>query len=124
MYNSKQDIIDVNISQEDKTWAIVAHALVLVGSAVAFGQIIGPLVIWLIKKDESPFVGHHGKESLNFAISLLIYSLICIPFIFAVVGVFMLIALGIFTLIVTIIAIVKTADGKYYEYPFCIRLIK
>ena len=115
MYNSDQDIVDVNLSQEEKTWAIIAHALVLVGSAVAFGQIIGPLVIWLIKKDESPFVAQHAKESLNFSLSILIYSLICVPLIFVFIGIFLLFALGLFTLIVTILAIVRTADGQYYD---------
>ena len=123
MYDSNTNIIDTNVSQEDKMLAIIAHALVLVGPAVAFGQIIGPLVIWLIKKDESEFIADHAKEALNFAISLMIYTVVCIILTFVFIGFVLLIALGIFTLIVTIISIIKTSEGKYYRYPFCIRLV-
>jgi uncharacterized Tic20 family protein len=69
-------------------------------------------------------VGEHAKEALNFGISMFIYCIICIPLIFLIIGIFLLIAIGIGSLILYIIAAVKAADDVLYRYPFTIRFIK
>lgn len=91
---------------------------------VPFGNIVGPLVVWLIKKDTMPLVDKNGKESLNFQITMSIATLICIPLVFIIIGIFLIIALSIFNLVVVIIATVKTNNGEDYKYPFSFKFFK
>lgn len=95
---------------------------------------IGPLILWLIKKDESRFIDHHGKEALNFAISLLIYST-CLVALFIVVGVLTLgigflvlmplfFAFGVAVWIFEILACVQAYQGSWYHFPLTIRFIR
>jgi hypothetical protein len=111
-------------SSDEKTWAALCHASALSGFLIPFGNIIGPLVIWLVKKSTMPLVDDQGKESLNFQISVLIYAAISAVLIFVVIGFVLLIAVGIFALVMTIIAAVKASGGDRYRYPLCIRFIK
>ncbi len=83
-----------------------------------------PLILWLIKKDESPFVDNQGKESLNFQISISIYCLVSAILILIVVGIFLLIALGILDVVFVIIASIKANSGEKYRYPLTLRLVK
>ncbi len=82
------------------------------------------MIIYLIKKDESPYVRKHAVESLNFQISVVIYGIGAAILVFLIIGIFLLIALGILAVILAIIATVKASEGKFYQYPFTIRLIK
>lgn len=111
-------------TKDERTWALFCHLSSLAGFVVPFGNIIGPLVIWLIKKDALPFVDDQGREALNFQISITIYVLASILLIFVVVGIPLLIVVGFFALIMTVIAAIKASDGVKYRYPLCIRLIK
>jgi len=105
-------------SQPDsKTLALLAHLLAI------FTGFIGPLVIWLVKKDTDPFVAEHGKEALNFQISVLIYVLVSVFLLFIIIGIFTLLAVVIFDLVVTIIATIAAGEGRGYRYPLCLRLI-
>ena len=113
-----------NISQDAKMWAMFAHISAVAGFIIPFGNIIAPLLIWILKKDEFPFVDDQGKESLNFQISITIYVLISIILIFVLIGIPILIILGLFALIMVIIAAINSYDGKAYRYPLTIRLIK
>lgn len=90
---------------------------------IPFGNIIGPLVIWLIKRDEFSLVDDQGKESLNFQISATIYAIVSAILILVIVGIFLLIALAIFWLVVVIIASVKANQGERFRYPLAIRFI-
>ena len=103
---------------------MLAHLLVFSGYLIPLGNIIGPLVIFLIKKDESNYIRHHATEALNFQISVLIYLIISGILCFILIGIPLLIALVIIDLIYTIIATVKASNGKLYRYPICIRLVK
>ncbi len=108
---------------DERLWGMLCHLLALAGYAIPLGNVIGPLVIWLIKKDEMPFVDDQGKESLNFQISIVIYFLISIVLSIIIIGVFLAIAVAIFALVMIIIAAVKAQQGEYYRYPLTIRLI-
>jgi uncharacterized Tic20 family protein len=88
------------------------------------GQIIGPLIVWLLKKDEYPLVDDQGKEVLNFQISVTIYGLVCIPLCCFVIGFVLLGAVLVFSIVMTIIGGVKANGGVAYRYPLCIRFIK
>ncbi|WP_312472616.1 DUF4870 domain-containing protein [Neobacillus sp.] len=89
-----------------------------------FFPVIAPLIIWLIKKDESSYIDYHGKEYFNFAISYFIYSIIASILVIVIIGIFLLWALGIAVLIFTIIAAVKAYEGNEYRFPLIFRLIK
>ena len=103
--------------KQEKTWAMLCH----LGGLLGF---IPPLVIWLIKKDESSLIDDSGKEALNFQISIAIYCAIAFLLVFILIGIPLLFALQIFNLVMVIIAAIKANDGERYRYPLCIRFIK
>lgn len=111
--------------KDARTWAMLCH---LGGLGVyvvpTIGHLLAPLIIWLIKKDESPLVDDQGKESLNFQISITIYALVALVLTLIIIGFFLLFAVGIFDLVMVIIAAVKANSGEKYRYPLCIRFIK
>ena len=110
-------------SSEEKNWALVCH-LAALAFFLPFGSIVGPLIIWLIKKDEYPLVEDQGKEALNFQISMFIYKILCIPLVFIVIGIPILIALVLINLILVIIAAVHAGRGERYRYPLAIKFIR
>ncbi len=118
--------------RDARTWTVLCHASALVGFFVpAVGHIIGPLVIWLLKRDQFPEVDEHGKESINFQLSMLIYAvalgIICGLLIFVLVGFLLLPLFGLIHLldvVLVIVASIQANDGKLYRYPMTIRLIK
>ncbi|MBN2514243.1 MAG: DUF4870 domain-containing protein [Sedimentisphaerales bacterium] len=107
-----------DISNDAKNLGMLCHLLGL------FTSFVGPLVIWLIKKDTMPYVDYHGKESLNFQITLAIaYFVAGLSFLCAI-GVVLVPVLGLLHLIFCIIASIAASKGEYYKYPFCMRLVK
>jgi len=111
-------------TRDQNMWAMLCHLSALAGFIIPFGNIIGPLVIWMIKKDVYPLVDDQGKEALNFQISMTIYYVVAGILILILIGIPLLIGLALFSLVVTIIAMVKASDGVAYRYPLTIRLIK
>ena len=107
-------------TSDERTFAILSHILAIVPGIGIFG----PLVIWLIKKDESPFVEANAKESLNFQLTIIIGYIIGCILLVVVIGAFLLAVLGLLNLILVIVASVKTSENKIYRYPFNLRLIK
>lgn len=113
------------VSKDEQNWAMGCHLAALSGFIIPFGNIVGPLVIWLIKRAEMPQVEAHGKESLNFQITVTIAVMLCIPLMFVLIGIPLLFLIGIGALILTIMAAVKVSNGDYsYRYPLTIRLLK
>jgi len=104
-------------TQDERTWALLAHALSLVGSFVA------PLVIWLVKKEESRFVADHALESLNFQITVGIAGFIAAA-LTCVGGFFLLPVIAVYALVMVILATLKASEGKSYQYPLTLRLVK
>jgi len=88
------------------------------------GHLLGPFIIWLLKKNEYPFVDQQGKEALNFQISMTIYAILASILIFVLIGIFLLAILAIVDVILVIIASIKASNGESYQYPFTIRFIK
>lgn len=121
LYNNAYNYVP---SKEERTYGMLCHLLALSTFIVPFGSILGPLVIWLIKKDQSPYVDAQGKESLNFQISIAIYAIVSSILILILVGGILLIAIGIFWLVYVIIASTKANDGIVYRYPLTIRFFK
>jgi len=103
---------------DSRAWAVAAHLLPWVGLGF-----LGPLIIWLIKRDESPFVEEHAREALNFQISWLIYIVVSVILIIVFIGILLVIGFAIFGSVVMIIAAVKAANGAQYRYPLTIRFV-
>ncbi len=113
------------VSKQDRTWGMLCHLLALAGYiGVPFGHIIGPLVMWLVKRQDSSFVDDQGKEALNFQISMTIYGIVSAILIFVIVGIFLAIAVAIIDFIFIIVASVRANSGERYRYPLTIRFIK
>lgn len=102
-------------TSDEKTMALLSHVLAFVF------PILAPLIIFLIKKDESKFVAEHAKESLNFQITLII---VVFALFISIIGIFLLWIVAIVPVVLIILATVKASEGKMYKYPFCLRLIK
>ena len=113
------------VSKDEQNWAMGCHLAALSGFVIPFGNIVGPLVVWLIKRGEMPMVDQHGKESLNFQITATIAALICIPLIplFCIGGLLGL-AVQIVRIIFSIIGTIESNKGNAYRYPLTFRMIK
>jgi uncharacterized protein len=123
MYDEPYDL-DVP-TRDERMWAMLCHLSALLGfTVIPFGHILGPLVIWLMKRDESRYLDYHGKEALNFQTSMTIYIIVAAILMFAVIGLLILPVLYVAGFILTIVAAIKANDGAYYRYPLTIRLLK
>ena len=108
-----------------RQWAMLCHyAAFFWVLAPLIGNVIGPLVVWQLKKDLHPFVDEQGKEALNFQITVAIASAICYLLMFVLIGFALLALVLIGALVLTIIAGIKANEGVAYRYPFTWRLIK
>lgn len=111
------------ISKDERTFGMLCHLLALAGLIIPFGSIIGPLVMWLVKREGMPFVDDQGKESLNFQITVAIAGIVCFILSFIGIGILLLVALGVFWFIMIILATIKANEGQRYRYPFAIRFL-
>jgi len=108
-----------------RMWGMLCHLSALLGLlGIPFGNVLGPLVVWLIKKNEIPYVDVQRKAALNFQISMTMYIVIALVLCFFCVGILLLIPLVLADIILTILAAVKANDGKPYQYPLAIPFIK
>ena len=120
-----EDMNEVRVlSESERNWAMFCHLSTFSSLIIPFGGIIGPLICWSSKKHESVFVDQNGKASLNFQLSMLLYTIICIPLMFIIIGFVLLAALLIVELVCVILASIKAAQGEDYKYPICIPFIQ
>jgi uncharacterized Tic20 family protein len=115
------------IDKDARMWAMFCHLgglAMFIPVLPVIGNVIAPLIIWQIKKDNYPFVNEQGKEALNFQISMLIYGLVSGLLCFACIGIVLLPAVVIVDVVFLLIAAVKANDGHHYRYPLTIRFIK
>ena len=112
-------------SRDVRTWNVLCHATALAGFFVPWaGHILGPLIVWLAKRNDSPEIDENGKESLNFQISMLIYNVIAGVLCLILIGFVILAILHLLNLVLVIVASIQASEGKLYRYPVTIRLIK
>ncbi|MBU3665503.1 MAG: DUF4870 domain-containing protein [Chthoniobacterales bacterium] len=112
-------------TREDQSWAIALHLSGFAGFLVpSLGQILAPLVIWLIKRPESPYLDRIGKEVLNFQISYTIYGAVAFALCWLCIGFLVLPVVVILWIVYMIMAAVKTSNGQDYQYPFTIRFLQ
>lgn len=100
------------------------HLAAFAGFFVPFGGVIGPLVIWLSKRDESTWINENGKTSLNFQLSMLLYMVLIAPLCLILIGIPLLIILGILKVVFVIIASVRASKGEEFKYPLAIPFIQ
>ncbi|MCF5802395.1 DUF4870 domain-containing protein [Pseudomonas tremae] len=110
--------------QSARQWAMFCHLAAFAGLMFPFGNLLGPLIIWQLKKDSDPFIDAQGKEALNFQITVAIAATISMLLVLLVIGFALLTLVGVGASVLAIIAGVKANDGVDYRYPFTWRLIK
>ena len=111
-------------STSERDLGALTHLLSFAGFAIPFGSIVGPLVVWLMKKDESEFLDQTGRAVLNFQISYVIWSFAAFLLCFLLIGFPMLFILPMLNVIFTIIGAVKARDGIVWNYPMTIQFLK
>lgn len=111
-------------SPDEKTWGLFAHISALAGFVIPLGNVFGPLIVWLIKKDQMPFVNDQGKESLNFQIMVTLALAVSIALWCVVVGFFITPIIAIGAIVFEIIGAVQAQKGIAYRYPINIRIIR
>jgi uncharacterized protein len=111
-------------SAEERNWGAGCHLAALTGLATGIGFVLGPLIVWLYKKDESGFVSDQGKEALNFQLTMLLAAIASCFFVLVGIGILFLIVLAILNFVCIIMGAIKASEGVTYRYPFNLRLIK
>ncbi len=112
------------VSQDDRNLGMLCHLIALVGLLIPFGNILGPLVIWLVKKDQSSFVDVEGKEALNFNITVAIAGFVSFLLMAVAIGFVLIFIVAIFWIVMAIVAASKASSGEHYRYPLTIRLVQ
>jgi uncharacterized Tic20 family protein len=124
----EQGQVSAEVNKEACMWAMFCHLAglgwLLWWIMPLIGGVIGPLVLWQIKKDKYPFVDEQGKEALNFQISMLLYCIVAGVLCFACIGFVLLVIVGVADTLFAIIASIKAGNGQHYRYPLTIRFIK
>jgi uncharacterized Tic20 family protein len=112
------------VDKETRNWAMLAHLSSLLGYVgVPLATVLGPLIVWLMKKDQHPFIDEHGKESLNFQLSMLIYLIVSGLSAFICIGFVLFPVVYIAGIVFVIIAAIKSSNGESYRYPLTIRFV-
>jgi uncharacterized Tic20 family protein len=112
------------LSETERNWSMLCHLASFAGFFFPFGGIIGPLICWLTRRDESSWVNINGRASLNFQLSMLLYMVLAIPLCFIIIGIPIIIALGTLKIVCVIIASVKAPKGELFRYPLVIPFIQ
>ena len=112
------------VDQEVRNTAVAAHLSTFAGLVVPFGSVIGPLAVWLTRRDRDPFIDHAGREALNFGISIAIYGSLMLVAALMLVGIPLLIVGVIAWVVLASLAAAKVSQGQAYRYPLTMRLIR
>ncbi len=112
-------------TENERTWGMLAHLSALVGLVFPLvGNILGPLVVWLTKREQSAFIGTHAKEALNFNITVTLAGVVCGFLALIFIGFLLGTALFIAWLVMTLVAAIRASEGVLYHYPLSLRLVK
>jgi uncharacterized Tic20 family protein len=116
-----------SINKEERTWAMIAHLSAFAYYVSGVGHIVGPLIVWMAKRDTCPFVADQAKEALNFQITVTIIGIaaviMCFTVILAIIGIPILIVLHLYQIVCMIVAAIKANDGVAFRYPLTLRLV-
>lgn len=111
-------------TQSERDWAMFCHLSAFAGYFFPFGGIVGPVICWISRKEESEWVNINGKASLNFQISMLLYTVLLIPLCFIIVGIPLLFALLVLEFVCIILASTRSAKGEFFKYPLSIPFLQ
>jgi uncharacterized Tic20 family protein len=112
-------------SEEARKWGMIVHLSALVGLlGNGIGFLLGPLAVWLMKREEDPFIDANGKEAVNFQITMMIAAVVSGFLILILVGFVLLFIVAIMAIVFPILAGLKAKEGEVYRYPMTIRFIK
>jgi len=114
----------IELSESERNWAMLCHLSAFAGFFFPFGSIIGPLICWLSRKDESVWVDRNGKASMNFEMSILLYTVLAAPLCLIIIGIPIIITLIVLKVICIIIASIKASKGEDFRYPLSIPFIQ
>jgi hypothetical protein len=112
------------VDQEVRNTAVAAHLSTFAGLVVPFGSVIGPLAVWLSRRDRDPFIDQAGREALNFGISIAVYGLVALVAALMLVGIPLLIVGVMAWVVLASLAAVKASQGQAYRYPLTMRLVR
>lgn len=112
------------LTKDDRTWGTICHLAGLAGLVVPLGNVIGPLVVWRLKREDSAFVDDQGREAVNFHITVLILLVLCVPLVLVIIGFVLAGVIGIYALVMTAVAAIRANEGVRYRYPLTLRLIQ
>jgi uncharacterized protein len=112
------------LSDIERNWAMFCHLSAFAGFFFPFGGVLGPLVCWLSKRDESGWVNINGRNALNFQLSMLLYMVLAFPLCFIIVGIPIVAFLATLKIVCIIIASVKASKGELFKYPIVIPFIQ
>jgi uncharacterized Tic20 family protein len=120
-----EDTTKPSVDRQAQIWGMACHLSALVAmTGLPLGHIFGPLIVWLIKKKTHHFIYEQGKESLNFQLSMTLYTLVIAPLIYIKIGMVLIFVLVVINFILVIIASLRAYQGEIFQYPFKIRFIK
>ena len=111
-------------TESERNWAMLCHLSAFAGFFFPFGGIIGPMIFWLSRKDDSAWININGKAAMNFNLSMLLYIVLTIPLLIILVGIPIIIALGILKIVCVTIASIKAARGEIFKYPLSIPFVQ
>jgi uncharacterized Tic20 family protein len=111
-------------NQSDRNTATLLHLMGFLGLVFPLGNVVGPVILWLVKKDESPLIDKEGKKAINFQITMSIAMIISTLLIFIVVGLIFIVAIMILEFVAIITAAIRTSQGQEYNYPFSFEFLK
>jgi uncharacterized Tic20 family protein len=114
----------VAMDQEVRNAAVAAHLSTFAGLVVPFGSVIGPLAVWLTRRDRDPFIDQAGREALNFGISIAIYGAVVLAAALLLVGIPLLIVGVVAWVVLASLAAAKASQGQSYRYPLTMRFVR
>ena len=114
-----------SLSNDVRNWALLCHLSALTGLlGNGIGYLLGPLIVWLVKRQEHPFIDEQGKEAVNFQLTMFIVFVIALILSCVIIGIPILLALAILEIVAPIVAAINASNGQHYRYPLTIRFIK
>ncbi len=118
-------LVDPSVTSDVRTYALLMHLTPLLGLVLPVVSVAAPVIMWQVRRTSSPFIDDHGREAVNFHISLMVYALAGIPLsVFCGVGVGVWVAAGILAVFGMVMASIAAHNGEYYRYPMCLRWVK
>jgi uncharacterized protein len=112
------------LSETERNWAMFCHLSAFAGYFIPFGGVIGPLVIWMSKREESTWVNENGKASLNFQFSMLLYLVLAAPLCLILIGIPIVVLIVVLRIVFIVIASIKASKGEEFKYPLAIPFIQ